>query len=359
MKVKSSDKSNVYINTIPVKDGAVAYDLKQHHGGPGKMTDRLIRLMRIITLVQAKPGILARELAERCETTERTIYRDMEALSAMHIPIANMGHGRGYMFISHFAMYPLNWSDEEAQAFMQLAEVMDDIRPLLKPAFESAYEKVVASSLKHSTDQVEWSEQISGMFREGTNVWDDQQGDEPNSSLITLLQAGISQNSVEGSYQSQEEKEIIRMDPYFLIPREYQFDLVAYCHLSERIRTFEVNRLQDLRMMPRTFRKNDYLIQSYFRTARTMKGSSEGAVVKIRFSSLVVEHVMQERLLAAPIVTIEPEGTLLFETVLGDVDQFLSWISKYGPEAEILEPKHYRILMKEHLRRWHQVYDDS
>ena len=50
------------------------------------MTDRLIRLMRIITLVQARPGILARELAERCGTSERTIYRDMDALSAMHIP---------------------------------------------------------------------------------------------------------------------------------------------------------------------------------------------------------------------------------------------------------------------------------
>ena len=46
------------------------------------MTDRLIRLLRLITLIQSKPGILARELAERCETTERTIYRDLEALSA-------------------------------------------------------------------------------------------------------------------------------------------------------------------------------------------------------------------------------------------------------------------------------------
>lgn len=72
------------------------------------MTDRLIRLMRIITLVQAKPGILARELAERCSTTERTIYRDMEALSAMHIPITHLGYGKGYRFIGSFALYPFD-----------------------------------------------------------------------------------------------------------------------------------------------------------------------------------------------------------------------------------------------------------
>ncbi|KAA8783291.1 putative DNA-binding transcriptional regulator YafY [Paenibacillus sp. 4624] len=323
------------------------------------MTDRLIRLMRIITLVQAKPGILARELAERCETTERTIYRDMEALSAMHIPIANMGHGRGYMFISHFAMYPLNWSDEEAQAFIQLADVMEDIRPLLKPAFESAYEKVVASSQKNKTERVEWAEQIRGMFKEGGIVWQNNDGDEPSDSLLLLLQAGISQNSMEGKYQSQGEMEMIRFDPYCLIPREYQFDLLAYCHLSESMRTFQVNRLHDLRIIPRTFRKNDYLIQSYFRTAWISRGSTEETVVKIRFSSLVVDRVMQERFFVRPVLTREPEGTLLFETVVSDAEGFFVWISRYGPEAEILEPEHCRTLMQEHLERWRQVYNSK
>lgn len=321
------------------------------------MTDRLIRLMRIITLVQAKPGILARELAERCETTERTIYRDMEALSAMHIPIANMGHGRGYMFISHFAMYPLNWSDEEAQAFIQLADVMEDIRPLLKPAFESAYEKVVASSQKNRTERVEWAEQVRGMFKEGGIVCQNMDDDESSDSLLLLLQAGISQNSMEGKYQSQGEMEMIRFDPYCLIPREYQFDLLAYCHLSERMRTFQVNWLYDLRIIPRTFRKNDYLIQSYFRTAWITRGSAEETVVKIRFSSLVVDRVMQERFFVRPVLTREPEGTLLFETVVSDAEGFFVWISRYGPEAEILEPEHCRNLMQEHLERWRQVYN--
>ncbi|MGO4529623.1 helix-turn-helix transcriptional regulator [Paenibacillus sp. 2TAF8] len=323
------------------------------------MTDRLIRLMRIITLVQAKPGILARELAERCETTERTIYRDMEALSAMHIPIANMGHGRGYMFISHFAMYPLNWSDEEAQAFMQLADVMEDIRPLLKPAFESAYEKVVASSQKNRTERVEWTEQIRGMFKEGATFWQNSEGDEPSHSLLTLLQAGISQNSMEGKYLSQGEMEMIRFDPYCLIPREYQFDLLAYCHLSERIRIFQVNRLHELRIIPRTFRKNDYLIQSYFRTAWIKTGSTEEIAVRIRFSSLVVDRVMQERFFVRPVLTVEPEGTLLFETTVSDAEGFFVWISRYGPEAEILEPEHCRTLMKEHLERWRKVYSSN
>ena len=94
------------------------------------MTDRLIRLMRIITLVQARPGILARELAERCGTSERTIYRDMDALSAMHIPITHQGRGRGYTFIGHFAMYPLGLSEEEVQALFKLLTILEQIKPM-------------------------------------------------------------------------------------------------------------------------------------------------------------------------------------------------------------------------------------
>ncbi|CAM3028553.1 WYL domain-containing protein [Paenibacillus taichungensis] len=321
------------------------------------MTDRLIRLMRIITLVQAKPGILARELAERCETTERTIYRDMEALSAMHIPIANMGHGRGYMFISHFAMYPLNWSDEEAQAFMHLAEVMENIRPLLKPAFESAYEKVVASSQKNKTERVEWSEQIGGLFKVGASAWQNESTELLNHSLVTLLQAGISQNTIEGEYLFQGKKGIARMDPYCLIPREYRFDLLAYCHLSEKLRIFQVNRLYRVRILPRTFRKDDYLLQSHFRTPQELSGSTEWTAFKIRFSPHAVERVMQEQFFARPILTIEPEGTLLFEAILSDEEGFLTWLSQYGPDAEILEPEKCRLMMKERLERWREIYN--
>lgn len=124
------------------------------------MTDRLIRLMRIITLIQARPGILTRELAERCGTTERTIYRDMVALSAMHIPIIHQGHGKGYTFIGGFALYPLDWTDEEMYAFSTLNTLMDQIAPLLPVEFQSAYEKVMAAGYKYKNDRAEMVQQL-------------------------------------------------------------------------------------------------------------------------------------------------------------------------------------------------------
>jgi predicted DNA-binding transcriptional regulator YafY len=110
--------------------------------------------MRIITLVQAKPGILARELADRCSITERTIYRDMEALSSMHIPITHLGYGKGYQFIGSFALYPFDWTEEEAESFKALAKVMNQVKPLLPVGFEEAYEKVMAAHHKQRIERM-------------------------------------------------------------------------------------------------------------------------------------------------------------------------------------------------------------
>jgi predicted DNA-binding transcriptional regulator YafY len=82
--------------------------------------ERLIRLLRIINIIQESPGIKAIKLAELCETSERNIYRDLEILSAANIPIMNEGHSKGYKFIGNFKQYPLNWDEDEFKAFTLL-----------------------------------------------------------------------------------------------------------------------------------------------------------------------------------------------------------------------------------------------
>ena len=57
---------------------------------------RADRLLSILLLLQVHRRITARELAKRLEVSERTIHRDMEALSTSGIPVvAERGIGRG------------------------------------------------------------------------------------------------------------------------------------------------------------------------------------------------------------------------------------------------------------------------
>src|SRR5260370_946438 len=64
---------------------------------------RADRLLSIMLLLQVHRRITARELAKRLEVSERTIYRDMEALSASGVPVtAERGTGGGLLLLESF-----------------------------------------------------------------------------------------------------------------------------------------------------------------------------------------------------------------------------------------------------------------
>lgn len=317
------------------------------------MTERLIRLLRIIMLIQGKPGIIGRELAERCETTERTIYRDLELLSTF-VPFTNLGHGKGYSFVGSFSMYPLNFTEQEALVFSMLPSVIDQIKPLLPPGFDSAYEKVMATYRKEKARHADIVQQVADVIQMGTPVERDQG---PNY-LFPIIQAILSQNSLKVVYHSQgRNKQTERIiDPYCLVPREQRFYLIGYCHLAGEIRTFRVSRFLNVELTENSFDKGTFNVRQYMKNTFSIERGNEQIRFKVRFSPNVARYVQEEEWFVEPRMKTQPDDSLLFEVTLNHDREFLMWVSSYGPEADILEPLSYRDAMREKLDRWRAMY---
>jgi predicted DNA-binding transcriptional regulator YafY len=75
--------------------------LKPFSGGQTHM--RADRLLSILLLLQAHRQLTSRNLANRLEVSERTIHRDMEALSGAGIPVV-AERGRDSVAISQQAL---------------------------------------------------------------------------------------------------------------------------------------------------------------------------------------------------------------------------------------------------------------
>ena len=64
---------------------------------------RASRLLSLLLLLQARGRMTAQQLAGELEVSVRTIYRDVEALSAAGIPLyGDAGHAGGYQLLGGY-----------------------------------------------------------------------------------------------------------------------------------------------------------------------------------------------------------------------------------------------------------------
>ncbi|NYI05472.1 helix-turn-helix transcriptional regulator [Allostreptomyces psammosilenae] len=104
------------------------------------------RLLSILLLLQTRGRVSAGELAERLEVSPRTIYRDVESLSAAGVPVyAERGRHGGIALLPGFRTDVTGLTTDEARALFVLAAQGAHSALGLEGALGSALRKVMAA----------------------------------------------------------------------------------------------------------------------------------------------------------------------------------------------------------------------
>ncbi|MER6090305.1 helix-turn-helix transcriptional regulator [Streptomyces bluensis] len=104
------------------------------------------RLLSILLLLQTRGRVPAHELAERLEVSVRTIYRDVEALSASGVPVyAERGRHGGIELLAGFRTDVTGLTADESRALFVLAAQGAHAALGLEKALGSALRKVMAA----------------------------------------------------------------------------------------------------------------------------------------------------------------------------------------------------------------------
>jgi predicted DNA-binding transcriptional regulator YafY len=320
------------------------------------MSTKLTKLINLITVIQARPGIQAKELLDRCEIDERNLYRYLNDLSLAHIPIQSQGHSKGYKFIGNFAMYPLDLTEEEALAFAWLQPYFSELKDI-PPSLTSAYDKIMATITKEKSLHKDLVERINEIFRIGRTPLENSN----TNYFESIIQAMIEKRRIEATYHTQSRNASTKriIDPYYLVPRENKFYLIAYCHLKNQIRTFRISRFKNIKLLSTTYDMKDFDINNYLKNTWSIERGNKTINFKVKFSINIARYIKEEELFVKPRIIDLPDGSILFEVKVNSDREFLQWLNQYGQDAEILEPKQYRQQQKERLVEWLKTYEDE
>jgi predicted DNA-binding transcriptional regulator YafY len=218
------------------------------------------RLVSILLLLQSYGKVTASELAKKLEVSERTIYRDMDALSATGIPVyANRGKNGGWSLIEGYRTNLTGLKEAEIQALLLPASVtlLDDLG--LTQTSQDARHKLLAS-LPVGRERII---DVWNRIHIDTSTWIKRKK-EKNSAFETIKEAIWKQNKLHIQYQrANGEQTEENVCPFGLVAKGSNWYLVA-AKENEAIRSYRVSRIRIAIPIAETFKRPSGFDLAYY-----------------------------------------------------------------------------------------------
>jgi predicted DNA-binding transcriptional regulator YafY len=307
-------------------------------GAHREKRDRTARLLRIQVLLGQNPsGLRVEEIARRCSTSVRTVYRDLNALEReLDVPVWQEANRRGVL--KGFQLPAVPFTIPEAMNISLAARLMQNHSRWYDPHRASTLGKLKSVVPPLLRKQIE-----------NTIAWMEKQPRNDRQIAISekLANAWISQHQVTIRYRDKEEEESkeFTIEPYYIepaTPGNFGF-VIAYCHLNKSISVFKIGCIEYARLEPRYYTipdTFDFVKYSGPAWGENMDGPLQ--VVKIRFMPRRSRPIAAAIWDTSQVIEPQPDGSLLITAKVVISNDFRAWVLGWGDEVEVIEPEKLR-----------------
>ncbi|PZF98007.1 helix-turn-helix transcriptional regulator [Micromonospora deserti] len=323
---------------------------------------RASRLISLVLLLQARETMTAAELARELEVSERTVYRDVLALSAAGVPVyADRGRAGGYRLLGGYRTRLTGLTRDEAEALF-LAGLPGPAGDMgLADAVASAELKILAALPPNLRDAPARTGQrfhldVPGWFRAaGPPPW-----------LGELAGAAWRDRVVRLRYRRGDHEVTRELHPYGLVLKSGIWYLVA--RVGDGHRTYRVDRVTGVETTDRIFDRDEgFDLAGYWREqAEAFLRSMLRAEVTLRLSPAGLRRLRD--LADAPFVYDEAlaaadrpdgQGWVVTRLPVESVEVAYTQLLGLGPEVEVLGPPELRALLARAAARSAELYAAS
>jgi len=287
------------------------------------------RLFEIVYILLGKKSITAKALSERFGVSARTIYRDVETLSAAKIPIyMSRGKGGGISLLDNFVLNKSMLSESE----------QNDILTALS----------ALGSLNQSEEQNALSK-LSALFGKASQNWikvNFSHWHGFDRKFETIKAATLSKKVISFDYYAKGREKTSRLAE----PLQLQFNakawyLCAFCRKRGELRTFKISRMENVNITGQVFDRD--LSEKSYPVLSTDFPEITRIVLKMDASQAyrIYDEFSDEEM------TKDDDGSFTITLYYPEDEWVYGYILSFGHYAEVLEPQHIRDIIERRLKK--------
>lgn len=284
------------------------------------------RLFEILYLLIDKKKVTARELSERFEVSQRTIYRDVDALSAAGIPVyCKKGKGGGISLLEGYVLNRTLFSEKER------SEILMGLQSIAATGYGDSALLKMRSLFRQEENWVRVD--FSGFGPQAEEVFD----------IIKecILEQCVLCFEYYSSYGQKTNREV---HPLQLVFKGRAWYLYAYCLNKQAYRLFKLSRMHHPLKKDEQFERHlteepeiSVSDEQNF-TTFTMLISKE---LSYRAYDEFYPHQIQKN----------KDGSLVVSSSMPEDEWLYGYILSFGHLAKVLEPPHLRDLIAKRLKK--------
>lgn len=282
---------------------------------------KLNRLLEITILLMNKNTITAKDLAERFQVSTRTIYRDLDVLSASGVPVyTNKGKGGGISLLEGFTLNQALISEKERESILLALTTLQATRypdiDLILDKIGTVFKNIKVSDWVH-IDFTPW----------GSNPHE-------NNKFKEIKRAIIERKIISFDYVNNEgERSQRSIEPMQLIFKGLSWYLKGYCMLKNEFRIFRISRVKNVIVTKEAFSRRilgEENESDFFQTSKPI------IPLKLLFKPQVLNRVYDDFEFSC--ITKHSDGTTEVCVLFPEDEWVYTYILSFGSSVEVLEP---------------------